>query len=217
MKLNALVVAAMVITSVNAGLPDKLPSEVENSGGRSMSVFSPDSSGNGLGPFQESEPTNKESADDSGGDGIGEDLASYPNGAHVEEKSGGISGGVDGYDQLGDHNKLNADERRVDDERRGDDERQDGHGGRGSDGGLGNLSDEVNFKKGPECNSLISELYRLWTRSININFDALSPAITLKGPSTKKKTFLGERVDKKSKLYIMAMDKLKVLKKSVRL
>ncbi|KAH9272327.1 hypothetical protein BASA83_005420 [Batrachochytrium salamandrivorans] len=76
MKFNALVVAAMVITSVNAGLPDKLPSEVENSGGRSMSVFSPDSSGNGLGPFQESEPTNKESADDSGGDGIGEDSAS---------------------------------------------------------------------------------------------------------------------------------------------
>ncbi|KAH6575280.1 hypothetical protein BASA62_001996 [Batrachochytrium salamandrivorans] len=62
MKFNALVVAAMVITSVNAGLPDKLPSGVENSGGRSMSVFPPDSSGNGLGQFPSIDHTNKEPA-----------------------------------------------------------------------------------------------------------------------------------------------------------
>ncbi|KAH6563559.1 hypothetical protein BASA50_008626 [Batrachochytrium salamandrivorans] len=38
MKFQALVVAAMVIASVNAGLPDKLPSEAENSSDESGSV-----------------------------------------------------------------------------------------------------------------------------------------------------------------------------------
>ncbi|KAH9252325.1 hypothetical protein BASA81_009778 [Batrachochytrium salamandrivorans] len=115
MKFNALVVAAMVITSVNAGLPDKLPSEVENSSGRSMSVFPPDSSGNGPGPFQESDNTNKEPADDSDdyyADNTNANLASSSNGAHVEEKSGGISGGDGiGEDPARYSNKAYAKER----------------------------------------------------------------------------------------------------------
>ncbi|KAH9244852.1 hypothetical protein BASA81_017705, partial [Batrachochytrium salamandrivorans] len=140
MKFNALVVAAMVITSVSAGLPDKLPSGVENSGGRSMSVFPQGTSGNGPGPLQESDHTNKEPADDSGGDGIDEDSAS--------------------------------------------DEELDGHEG------LGDASNKVVVKSNPVCDSLISELKTLWNRFMTINSDARSEAITLKGPSTKKKTFL---------------------------
>ncbi|KAH9276285.1 hypothetical protein BASA83_000964 [Batrachochytrium salamandrivorans] len=66
MKFNALVVAAMVITSVNAvryeGLPsgyDELPSEAEYSGGRSTTVVTEGSSGNGQNPPQESEAARK--------------------------------------------------------------------------------------------------------------------------------------------------------------
>ncbi|KAH6577993.1 hypothetical protein BASA60_002638 [Batrachochytrium salamandrivorans] len=81
------------------------------------------------------------------------------------------------------------------------------HGESGDAKGLGSV------KSNPVCDSLISELKTLWNRFMTINSDARSEAITLKGPSTKKKTFLGERVDKKSVLYRQCTTKLKSLKK----
>ncbi|KAH6562738.1 hypothetical protein BASA50_010007 [Batrachochytrium salamandrivorans] len=67
MKFNILVVAAMVIASVNAvryeGPPsgyDELPSGDENSGGRSTAVVAEGSSGNGQNPPQESESTTED-------------------------------------------------------------------------------------------------------------------------------------------------------------
>ncbi|KAH9252324.1 hypothetical protein BASA83_005417 [Batrachochytrium salamandrivorans] len=198
MKFNALVVAAMVITSVNAGLPDKLPSKVENSGGRSMSVFPPDSSGNGLGPFQESDHTNKEPADDSDdyyADNTNENLASSSNGAHVEEKSGGISGGDGiGEDPARYSNKAYAKERSGAREIRID------------------VFDRVHFKSSPECTPFISELHRLWEKAMDITYDARSQVMTLKGPSIRKKRFLIKFVNKKSPLYIRCTTKLKSLK-----
>ncbi|KAH6562729.1 hypothetical protein BASA60_011014 [Batrachochytrium salamandrivorans] len=56
MKFNALVVAAMVIASVNAGGADELPSGDENSGGRSTTVVAEGSSGNGQNIPQISDP-----------------------------------------------------------------------------------------------------------------------------------------------------------------
>ncbi|KAH6575320.1 hypothetical protein BASA62_001983 [Batrachochytrium salamandrivorans] len=198
MKFNALVVAAMVITSVNAGLPDKLPSEVENSGGRSMSVFPPDSSGNGLSMSQESDHTNKEPADDSDdyyADNANENLASSSNGAHVEEKSGGISGGDGiGEDPARYPNRAYARERSGAREIRID------------------VFGRVNFKSSPECTPFISELHRLWEKAMDITYDARSQAMTLRGPSIRKKRFLIKFVNKRSKLYKMTMDKLKSLK-----
>ncbi|KAH6575321.1 hypothetical protein BASA62_001984 [Batrachochytrium salamandrivorans] len=177
----------MVITSVNAGLPDKLPSEVENSGGRSM-VHS-----------QESDHTNKEPADDSDdyyADNANENLASSSNGAHVEEKSGGISGGDGiGEDPARYSNRAHAKERSSAREIRID------------------VFDRVHFKSSPECTPFISELHRLWEKAMDITYDARSQVMTLKGPSIRKKRFLIKFVNKRSKLYKQCtMDKLKSLK-----
>ncbi|KAH6591399.1 hypothetical protein BASA50_008707 [Batrachochytrium salamandrivorans] len=54
MKFNALVVAAMVIASVNASGADEPPSGAEYSGGRSNTELIQGSSGNGPGKSRES-------------------------------------------------------------------------------------------------------------------------------------------------------------------
>ncbi|KAH6585151.1 hypothetical protein BASA60_000663 [Batrachochytrium salamandrivorans] len=202
MKFNALVVAAMVITSVNAGLPDKLPSEVENSGGRSMPVFPPDSSGNGPGKFRTIDPTDKESFDDLDdlddyyANNANENLASSSNGAHVEEKSGGISGGDGiGEDPARYSNRAHAKERSSAREI------------------IVDVFGRVHFESSPECIPFISKLHRLWEKAMDITYDARSQVTTLKGPSIRKKMFLIKFVNKRSKLYKMTMDKLKILKK----
>ncbi|KAH6563522.1 hypothetical protein BASA50_002552 [Batrachochytrium salamandrivorans] len=64
MKFQALVVAAMVVTSVNAGLLGKLPSEAENSGDESGSVSEQNLLQNDSDPSQDPEPTKEKQAGD---------------------------------------------------------------------------------------------------------------------------------------------------------
>ncbi|KAH9263548.1 hypothetical protein BASA83_013070 [Batrachochytrium salamandrivorans] len=74
MKFNALVVAAMVITSVNAGWhrrPRVFLGGDDNSLG---SVFSQDLAETGSSMSQDTDPTNKESSNDSDMNGIGKNL-----------------------------------------------------------------------------------------------------------------------------------------------
>ncbi|KAH6569536.1 hypothetical protein BASA61_003818 [Batrachochytrium salamandrivorans] len=64
MKFQALVVAAMVITSVNAGLLGKLPSEAENNGDESGLVSEQNLLQNDSDPSQDPEPTKEKQAGD---------------------------------------------------------------------------------------------------------------------------------------------------------
>ncbi|KAH6585149.1 hypothetical protein BASA60_000661 [Batrachochytrium salamandrivorans] len=114
----------------------------------------------------------------------------------LKEKSGGISGGDGiGEDPARYSNRAYAKERSSAREI------------------IIDVFDRVHFKSSPECTPFISELHRLWERAMDITYDARSHVITLKGPSIRKKRCLIKFVNKKSKLYIMTMDKLKSLKK----
>ncbi|KAH6594652.1 hypothetical protein BASA61_003975 [Batrachochytrium salamandrivorans] len=272
MKFNALVVAAMVITSASAGGrkgsrglthdPPLIDFDSDLSQNRPVNDFGPVAaqetllidlvseypqgpsknvprlelsqipqvrgSGSGfphnlmdddLGPFQESDHTNKESSDDSGGDGIGEDLASYSNGAHVEGKSGDSSDrvsyrkGLDADRGLGGHGGQGYAKGLDADRRRGDGERQGAAKGLDADRIIIDVFDRVHFKSSPECTPFILELHRLWKKAMDITYDAESQVITLRDPSIRKKTALAKRVNKKSPLYIQCTTKLKILKK----
>ncbi|KAH9271406.1 hypothetical protein BASA83_006498 [Batrachochytrium salamandrivorans] len=74
MKVKALVVAAMVITSVNAGWRRKPRVFVGGDDSKPGSVFSQDLTETGPSMSQDIEPTKKESADDSNMNGIGKNL-----------------------------------------------------------------------------------------------------------------------------------------------
>ncbi|KAH6576821.1 hypothetical protein BASA62_001160 [Batrachochytrium salamandrivorans] len=83
MKLNVLVVAAMVITSVNAGLFGKTNKPVKKSGGDSMSAPSYNPLENDEGTSQESDPNETGPASYSGDDGADKNPTSNSAMAHV--------------------------------------------------------------------------------------------------------------------------------------
>ncbi|KAH6589651.1 hypothetical protein BASA61_005531, partial [Batrachochytrium salamandrivorans] len=172
-------------------------------GDRQRPKFLESSSGNGLGPFQESDHTNKEPADDSDdyyADSANQDPVSSSNGAHVEEKSGDISGG----DGIGEDPTS--------------DEELDVHGGQGDNGelvddkGPGNTLDVKGVEPGPNCDSIISELQTLWDRHIAASNNAWIHILMRDHQSNMKKTFLGRRLDKNSAAYVHINDKLEVVK-----
>ncbi|KAH6588386.1 hypothetical protein BASA50_010752 [Batrachochytrium salamandrivorans] len=74
MKVNVLVAAAMVITSVNAGWHRRLRSLFGRNDRRPGSVFPQDLTETGSSMSQDTEPTNKESSNDSDMNGIGKNL-----------------------------------------------------------------------------------------------------------------------------------------------
>ncbi|KAH6574715.1 hypothetical protein BASA50_007630 [Batrachochytrium salamandrivorans] len=92
MKFNALVVAAMVITSVNAGRRGGFRGWL--GGGRMTGSESRERPGGS----QDLDPAKKELGSGSGDDDTGKELVSYPNGAYVKGGSGNKSNGVVGVE-----------------------------------------------------------------------------------------------------------------------
>ncbi|KAH6585526.1 hypothetical protein BASA50_001135 [Batrachochytrium salamandrivorans] len=97
MKVKALVVAAMVITSVNAGWRRRFKDLFGGNGGKPRSVFPQDLSMNEWSMSQDTEPTKKESADDSNMNGIGKNLICDFLISIAEDLHRNIFGNVDEY------------------------------------------------------------------------------------------------------------------------